>query len=417
MKTPYSNLLRKNYLYIPLVVTLILLVSSLALLGHVTDSHANNSDSAVFYLPVIHSNARQAPVPSLVASIPLEGARCPNDIAINHVSGDVYITNEESDNVSVLHDMQFAGNVATGKWPVNVESDPLSDTVYVSNIQSGITALKSGVIAAQIPPYYEPYSITVNPVNNYTYVNDLNHAISIIRGTEKIMDLFVPDFDGQSIRWRLAAGYDKLTGLTYFASWQLGVITVVDGTEVVDQFPFYGEGAKDLVIDPYRRLLVVTNYRAVQDYNSYNNISIVDLDSKQVMQINSGEYSEQVDFDPVTGYVYVTNPEDDTVTILQGTAEVATYKVGKRPHGVAVDPLTGFAYVTNSGERSVTVFKDAVPVNTITLPENEGFQPWQVEVDEANGRIYILNRSSNYKHLDRVPDYLECKDAWVHVLE
>jgi len=276
-------------------------------MGNARGSHASNAHSKAVYLPLVHSNARQAPVPSLIASIPLEGARCSNDIAINQISGDVYITNEQSNNVSVLRDMKFAGNIATGKWPINVESDPRSDTVYVSNIHSGISVLNRGVISAQIPPYYEPYSITVNPVNNYTYVTDLNHPISIIRGTEKIMDLFVPDFNEQSIRWQLASGYDKLTGLTYFASWQHGVITVVDGTEVVDQFPFHGEGAKDLIIDPYRRLLVITNIRAKQDGKSYNNISIIDLYSKQVVLIDSGEISEQVEIDEGNHRIYVLN--------------------------------------------------------------------------------------------------------------
>ena len=417
MKTPFSYHLHKHHSFFLIVTTLILFVSAAVLLGDTRDSRADNSDSMELYFPLIYSDPRQAPVPSLVASIPLEGAKCSNDIAINHHSNLVYITNEQTDNVSILQDLKLVGSIDTGKWPINVESDPRSDTVYVSNIHSGISVLNTGVKTAQIPAYYEPYSITVNPVNNYTYVTDLNDPITIIRGSEKIMDLFVPDFNGQGIHWQLASGYDKLTGLTYFASWQYGIITVVNGTEVVDQFQFYGEGAKDLAVDPYRRLLITTNIRAKQDKKSYNNISIVDLDSKQVTQINSGEVSEQVDIDLLTGYAYVTNPADDTVTVLQGTNHVATYRVRDKPRSVAVDSRTGFAYVTNTGDRSITVFKNGAPVETISFEENGGFQPWQVEVDESNGRVYVLNRSSKNKHRDRVPTYVDCKKPWVHVFQ
>jgi len=108
---------------------------------------------------------------------------------------------------------------------------------------SGISILNGGENTGLIPAYGESYYITVNPVNDYTYVTDLRGPITIIHGSEKVKDLFVPDFDGKANGWQLTSDYDRLTGLTYFASSDNGALTVVDGTEVVDQFSFEGKGS------------------------------------------------------------------------------------------------------------------------------------------------------------------------------
>ena len=114
-------------------------------------------------------------------------------------------------------------------------------------------------------PIMESYNITINTTNGYTYVVDLHRPITIIQGEERITDLVVPNYEGFRIEWQLASGFDAQTGLNYFASWQKGVMTVVDDLQVVEQYPYYGEGAKDMVIDPYRRLMYVANFRAGED--------------------------------------------------------------------------------------------------------------------------------------------------------
>ena len=272
-------------------------------------------------------------------------------------------------------------------------------------------------VTGHVPAYGESDYITDNPINDYTYVTDLHRPISILRGSEKVMDLFVPDFQGQAIVWQLTSDYDRLTGLTYFASWLNGVMTVVDGTEIVDQFPFHGKGASDMIVDSHRRLIHVANNHADADSKSPNNISIIDLDRKGVTSIFSAKQSKHVALDPVTGYVYVTNPDDDSVTVLQGKKEVATYASGKKPWAVAVDSVPGYAFVTNAEDNRVSVFRDGVPVTTIELPENMGFEPYRVTIDEASGRVNILNRSSREKPTYPEIQIIECKQPWVHILE
>lgn len=408
-----QQLYRKN----SAALGLILLAAAALLFLFFQRGQASSASLKSAYLPVAASSSRTGRPPTFATSIEIGGALCPNDIAINQTTGNIYITNEYSNNVSLLRGTDFVGNIATGTWPIWVESDPNSERVYVSNVVSGVSVLDDAQITSQIEPYHEPYNITINTVNGYTYVTDLHRPITIIRGEERVTDLFVPNFEGHRIEWQLASDFDEQTGLTYFASWQKGAMTVVDDLQVVDQFPYFGEGAKDMVIDSYRRLMYVANFRAGEDEQWFNNISIVDLDTKVVTGIFTAEHTRHIAMDPTTGYVYATNPANNTVTVLRGIEVVATHPAGKEPWGIAVDPVTGYAYVANSGENSISVFHDGKPVTKIELPADKGFQPWQIAVDPQTHRVYIINRSSEVKHTKTAVNEVYCEKPWVHVLQ
>lgn len=406
-----------------ILVTNILFIGILLLASQISDGLAQSNTPSTLYFPIVQTNLRQTPAPKLIKGFPLEGALCPNDIEVNPYSGITYITNERSANISIIRNMTHLHNVSTGVWPIYVESDPYSDLVYITHVVSGIYLFEGGNQTGQIPPYVESYTILPNPINGYTYITDLHRPITILKGKQKITDLFVPDFQGHQIQWQLAADYDEATGLSYFASWQKGVVTVVDGTTVVDQFNYIGAGAKDMVINPDKRLIYITNFRAGDEKDlPKNNISIINIDTKAVTPIISAGKSAFLDIDEVSGYVYVTNHEDNTVTVLNGTQIIATYPVGKGPWGVTVDSRTGYAFVANSGERSISIFKDGLFKETIDLPHDEGFQPWNVAVDPVGKEIYVLSRSSRYKDSGNPKsineaNLIQCREPWVHIFQ
>jgi YVTN family beta-propeller protein len=408
----------KRWLHVKYGVLIVIISLSILLLASDYGySEALPSANETVYLPVTATNSRTGPPPVFVASVELEGARCPIDITINQATNNVFIANEFSDDISILRGSDFLGNVATGIWPTRIESDPLSSIIYVSHIVSGVTVLDNGVVIGNIEPYSESFAITINKLNGYTYVTDLGGPISIIEGTQKVKDLFAPDYGGQKINWQLTSAYDNRTGLTYFASWEEDAMTIVDGLEVVDQFPYFGQGANDIVIDSYRRLMYVANLRAHQDGPYTNNISIIDLNTYEVKQIWTADNSRNVAMDPVSGYVYITNTSSDSVTVLRGKEVIATYNLGKEPYGVTVDPVTGFAFVANSGELSVSVLRDGRPITKIELPENKGTRPNLVAVDPISHQLYVVSRSSRVKHGDNTLNRIECKDAWVNIYQ
>src|ERR1019366_9277800 len=90
--------------------------------------------------------------------------------------------------------------------------------------------------------------------------------------------------------------------------------------------------------------------------------------------IGVGSGPDGVAVDPATRTAYVTNVDDDTVSVIDEAAGTvtATVRVGADPSGVAVDPSAHTAYVTNGNASTVSVISAALPapVTTVTSSRN-----------------------------------------------
>ncbi len=69
-----------------------------------------------------------------------------------------------------------------------------------------------------------------------------------------------------------------------------------------------------------------------------------------------GSTPTYVAVNPLTNMVYVTNHDDNTVSVIDGKTNnvVKTIKDGKQPLGVAFDPKTNMTYVANSYDNTVS---------------------------------------------------------------
>ena len=89
--------------------------------------------------------------------------------------------------------------------------------------------------------------------------------------------------------------------------------------------------------------------------------------------------------------VYVANVEDATVSVLDTATNtiVDTVPVGASPAGIAVDPAGTRAYVANSDAGTVSVLDTAT--NTIVATVAVGASPSGVAVSPAGTRVYVAN--------------------------
>nr|WP_253805622.1 YncE family protein [Mycobacterium tuberculosis] len=74
--------------------------------------------------------------------------------------------------------------------------------------------------------------------------------------------------------------------------------------------------------------------------------------------ITIGNGPSGVAVSPVTGLVFVTNFDSNTVSVIDPTTNTVTgspITVGTAPTGVAVNPVTGEVYVTNFAGDTVSV--------------------------------------------------------------
>ena len=135
--------------------------------------------------------------------------------------------------------------------------------------------------------------------------------------------------------------------------------------------------------------------------------------------VAAGSGSNFVGIDDTTHTLYVTDPNSDTVSVINAATcnakvttgcgqTAATLTVGQGPTGVVVDPATDTVYVTNSGPgvdgtgRTVSVINGATCNATETSGCGQtpatvpvGKWPFYAAFDAANHTVYVSNALDN----------------------
>jgi YVTN family beta-propeller protein len=68
-----------------------------------------------------------------------------------------------------------------------------------------------------------------------------------------------------------------------------------------------------------------------------------------------GRSVRKMTIDPLTGNVYVADFRTNTVTLIRNTEVITTFDVGWYPYGIGVNPANGWVYVSNSNDDTVTI--------------------------------------------------------------
>ena len=325
-----------------------------------------------------------------VANINLPGALCPHTVGVNPSTGVAYVANHDSNNVSILKDGALIGNVTTGEWPTLVSSSPVDNKSFVTNLHGGVsyfqgTQLIGNIQAAPPTPgaYGEPYAAAYNPVNGYTYITYIGGGgvVQVVNGTQQIAN--IPLLEG----WILDVKVDRTTGLVYVSNFEHGLMFIIQGTTVIDSFQL-GWGPDQMALDEANRYLYTAHSSPNSQY-PYN-ISVINLDTKQITPIGTAPASRGVAADRTSKLAYVTNPATDTVSVLQGPGLLANVPTGDYPWKVAVHEDSGYAFVTNRDSDSVTVLLRGQKIGTLPA----GNVPLGVATDPVSNYVYVTNETS-----------------------
>lgn len=145
-----------------------------------------------------------------------------------------------------------------------------------------------------------------------------------------------------------------------------------------------GGNPGELAIIPQTGELAVVN-------TGTNDVSIVDPITYHVSTVHTGLMPAAIAVNRATGYAYVSNSWEKTVTAIYGYGEGKkrkTYAVGAGPGLVAVNSATNRVYVVNNTDGTVTAI-DENSGTTTTIPV--GTQPRGIAVNEVTNRIYVTN--------------------------
>jgi YVTN family beta-propeller protein len=146
-----------------------------------------------------------------------------------------------------------------------------------------------------------------------------------------------------------------------------------------------GTGPDGVAVDPASHTTYVTD---VDD----DSVSVIDEATKTVTAtITVGGGPLTVAADPTSHIVYVTNGGNGTVSVInEATGTVtATIPVGHGPDGVAMDSTSHLAYVANGGDGTVSAINEATGTVTATIPV--GADPDGVAVDPTTHTAYVAN--------------------------
>jgi YVTN family beta-propeller protein len=118
-----------------------------------------------------------------------------------------------------------------------------------------------------------------------------------------------------------------------------------------------------------------------------------------VATIPVGQEPWDIAANPSTNMVYVTNQEDNTVSVINGSTDTVskTIPVGSHPLGIAVNPDTNMIYATNYLDNTVSVIDGAT--NTVTSVIPVGGYPQGIAVNPVTDRIYVAG-SDNVSVID-----------------
>jgi YVTN family beta-propeller protein len=385
------------------------------------------------------------------------------DAAVDQATDTIYVVNINDNTVSVIDGKTCnatvtsgCGNipptVAVGSGPDGVAVDQATDTVYVANVNDNTVSVIDGATCnatvtpgcgqtpATVATGVQPGVPAVNQATDTVYVPDSNNGglgmVSVIdgrtcNGTVRTgCDQSPPAIPvGFS---PFAAAVDQATDTVYVPTGpvgpatNLGSVYVINGStcnaEVTSgcgqSAPTVTVGSNPIgvVVDPVTHSVFVLN-------DEDSTVSVIDGAicnaartagcNQRPPQVATEFFPGYLDIDLATDTVYVSNQDENTVSVLEGGACTATHQsgcqhtaptttVGNGPNGIAVDQRTDTIYAANQDDNTVSVINAAACDTVVssgcgrTWPTVAvGAFPQSVAVDEQTDTIYVANLNDN----------------------
>lgn len=303
--------------------------------------------------------------PAVVAIIPV--GRGPAGVAVDPRTNTIVVANSRNygdDSLAIIDGSQLAvvGRIADVGSDVNADAvafDPATGRFYVSAKGGELLAAvdsRSRTIVASISTPAGPGGFLA--------------AIAPHPGT---VTLYAMDWSGYVYALDLRSLKLKAT-IPLPSAAREGLISIhPDGHRLYashgDGFLVIGAGSGQIearVPLPISSILAVDSGRSrLYGANGRNTLYVIDGTSNQVVATvrvgnGGGMRGRGLAFNPTTGHVFVANPEDGTVSVVDGGSArfLTTLAVGRWPNRIAVNPSTNRIYVTNRDDGTVSVIED-----------------------------------------------------------
>jgi YVTN family beta-propeller protein len=334
------------------------------------------------------------------------------DAAVDQATDTIYMVNVNDNTVSVIDGktcnatvISGCGNIpptiTVGSGPDGLAVDQATDTVYVANVNDNTVSVIDGATC----------NATVTTGCSQTPATIAVGVQPGVPAVDQATDtVYVPDSDNGGLGM-----VSMIDGKTCNATIRTGCSQRPPAIPVgFSPFAAAVDQATDTVYVPTGPVGPATNLGSVYVINgSTCNAAATSGCGQAAPTVAVGSNPIGVVIDPVTHSVFVLNDEDSTVSVIDGAICNATFTPGcdQRPPDLAtgffpgyldVDLATGTVYVSNQDENTVSVLdggactlthqsacRHAAPTTKV------GNAPQGIAVNQATNTLYVGNRSYN----------------------
>lgn len=321
----------------------------------------------------------------------------PYAMAYNAANGYVYVTDNNTNDVSVVNGTQVIARVVVGSGPLDVVYNPSNQRIYVVNENSDNVSVINGTVKEMdIAVGNRPVNLVYNPVNGYIYaMNSISDTVSVIDGAAVIGTIPIGDHPSVAVVNEIAGSSNY--GQVYVTNLNSNNVTVIGGSSgmsIIGTLPV-GLQPSDISMNNHNSYLYVVT-------SDDNSVSIFDTSTTplptwaRTVIVNTHPTASAVD--QVNDNVYVLNTWGDSLNVLRRTGRalpISYFHVGDHPRRVSVDPNTHYAYVANDYSDNISVLDGSQITVTHAATITVGDAPQAILVHPTNGYIYVGNRGGN----------------------
>jgi YVTN family beta-propeller protein len=306
----------------------------------------------------------------------------PSAIMFNRASGKVYAVDTLGDAVYVSDDA--AGSmkrVKVGAGPVSIAVDEKNGCAYVANAGDGTVSVIDGhsdAVVAVVPIGSHPYSIAADSGRGRIYVTrTYSNSLTVIDdATNHASEVKAIGADLVTV--------NLTTHAIYLLAYEGGNVMALDGTSYSKKEATAGMHGWGIVVDSETGTVYV-----LRTHNA--EVAVFGSDLALEKRIAVGGIPSAVAFNSRTKTLYVSNYDDDTLTVInmKSGAPKATVPVGHHPEGVAVDAERDLVFVANTHGNSVTVIDGAT--NKVRSTIAAGKAPYALAYNPVSKKLHIAN--------------------------
>jgi YVTN family beta-propeller protein len=327
--------------------------------------------------------------------------------AYDPATGDVYVTNQDSGNISVLSDtsLTITATDALSFTPKAIAYDATHEAYYVAASTPSLLLVNATthVVIGSVNLPITPTDLLDVPSLNELWISgdDPGHLGWVVVLDETTLTVVLQHFtEGVG-----PMAFDATDGIVCLANSEGNVTLLAPATaDQIASVPLplyqgiYWVSPDGVVWDPANDDLYLT------DGTLNNTVTVVNVPAEvPVHWIGTGSLPYGITLDPTNGLVYVTDRGATALTVITPSTQSATgaVNVGINPEGIAYDALTGYLYVADWGSNNVSVIDPTTQLQVVSLPV--GAEPLAVASATAIGNISVANEAQGTISLIGIP--------------